>query len=988
MTRVLIADFDLFKKVGGGQTFYRQIIEKNPHIDFYYLVEQEAHNNPRPNNAHIIPYKPIYQTRDLKNYLNVTPPSWSFHSFSFASNIAVSVKGYEFDLVDAPDYEQYSLFLRPALKYHNVKCGKVALSLHGKISTTLRMDWFGSTEFNIPLDLEEKMQFKTADIRYGISKSYIQEWQELVNIKAQYFNPLHFIDLPKPSALTTKQTKPSLYFIGRTEKRKGPDIFIDLVWWLSPESYQQTTIIGPSSYDLEGNSSEFLLAEIIKKRLLNINIEPSKSRDELKQIFADSSVVFVPSRYDTLNLLALESLFSGCPTAIGSGAGVCQFLRENFPELPWIEIDVNSTYDCLPKLANILDNYNDYRQELQQQLTKIETTTNDPNLSDIYKVESTPDEETLLELNEWYLQLMSYWQSSPKQPNIVRKTAKKIVEDNLQNYYKTKDKIANYVTDNRVSQLVRSPFLYTQYKKAFKLSEKTELDIENKLEQIWNLSETTDAEFKGIKGKLVSGYRVDRVRVWREIARLERMRENDLVAATYQLRSMRTLGYDRFKELPFVLKTLQEKGFKLEANAVEAMFKNIDQQAENSLEILTKTYQDNLTYQVQEYEFIDERRDKESYRISVIVSLYNAADKLPLFLRVLAQQTLCKKGEVEVILVDSGSPDQEYEVFKQLAGELNLPMVYLRSHNRETIQNAWNRGILITRSPYITFLGVDETILPECLEVLAQELDQHSDIDWVISHSLVTEVDLQGNRVHDIMLYNRVNYDQNLVYLETCYLSLVGGLYRKNIHDRFGYYDINYRGAGDTEFKNRVLPHIKTKMVNRVLGLFWNYPDARTTQSPMAEIEDIRAWYLHRTVGGIKYAFGQKNPEEVEQFLYDALAYRKSYCGHISSDLEYAYNLTQFLAEVKPSSPFLQLQPSIQQLLTAYRQLDWLDDLSNLSPLKALWQTRQLAKEIEVLHRGLAAQLGNANFNPDYDIFHDNRHEQHANLWKTELKKG
>jgi hypothetical protein len=215
----------------------------------------------------------------------------------------------------------------------------------------------------------------------------------------------------------------------------------------------------------------------------------------------------------------------------------------------------------------------------------------------------------------------------------------------------------------------------------------------------------------------------------------------------------------------------------------------------------------------------------------------------------------------------------------------------------------------------------------------------------------------------------------------------VGGLYRKNIHDRFGYYDINYRGAGDTEFKNRVLPHIKTKMVNRVLGLFWNYPDARTTQSPMAEIEDIRAWYLHRNLGGIKYAFGQKSPEEVEQFLYLTLGYRKSYCGHISSDFEYAYNLIEFLAEIKPSSPLLALKPSIAQLLTAYRQLDWLDELSSLSPLKSLWQTRNLAQQTQVLHRSIASQLGNDEFNPDYDIFHDNRHEQHANLWKTELTK-
>ncbi len=982
--KVLIADFDLFFKIGGGQTFYRQIIEKNSAIDFYYLIEQENINNPRPKNSHGIPYKPIYQIHDLNNYINVNPPRWAYRSFTLASNIANSVAGYCFDVIDAPDYEQYTLFLRPALEYHGVKCDKVALSMHGKISTTLQLDWFGSTEVNIPLDLEEKMQFRTADIRYGISKSYIKEWQNLVNLEVQYFNPLHFIDLPQVKPLKNNQDKPNLYFIGRTEKRKGADIFIDLVWWLSPNNFHQATIIGPHSYSEFGDCSQFILQSMIDKRLINITIQPSKSRAELYKIFTQPAITFLPSRYDTLNLLALESLFSGCPTAIGSGAGVCQFLEENFPQLPWIKIDINHTYDCIPKLTEVLENYHNYRGRLNDSLLTINTATNDPDLSSIYQQEKNYDQDTSAELKEWYSQLINYWRSRSENNNYLKSIPNKIINKAIKPLIKkAKGKLVRYAEDTRSSQLIKSPFIASQYHKVFTLSEQTELEIEKKLQQVWNLAETFEPEAKGIKGKIQSAFRLDRVRVWREIARLERMRNNDSVAATYQLRSMRALGYDRFNELPFVIKTLEEKGFKPEAKVAEAMFKDINQQTQKTLNILHETYQNNLKYQPQEYKFIDEGRGKENYQVSVIVSLYNAASKLPLFLRVLAEQTLVKIGQVEIILVDSGSPDQEYQVFKQLQSELNLPIVYLRSQNRETIQNAWNRGILLSRSPYITFLGVDETILPECLEVLADELDQNPDIDWVISHSLVTDVDLQGNHVNDIMLYNRSNYHQNLVYLDTCYLSLVGGLYRRNIHQRFGYYDSSYRGAGDTEFKNRVLPHIKTKMLNRVLGLFWNYPDARTTQSPMAEVEDIRAWYLHRTVGGIKYAFGNKNAEEIEQFLYHTLAYRKSYCQHISSDLEYAYNLSQLLAQIKPSSPLLQLKPTIDQLFIAYRQLDWVDDLTTFSPSKMLWNTRKLAEKIEALHRQIALNLGNDNFNPDYDIFHDNRHEQHANLWKT-----
>ncbi len=477
------------------------------------------------------------------------------------------------------------------------------------------------------------------------------------------------------------------------------------------------------------------------------------------------------------------------------------------------------------------------------------------------------------------------------------------------------------------------------------------------------------------------------MRAWREISRLEELRGNDLVAATYKLRGLRLLDGDRFGDLPYVLRTLQDKGFIREAQVVEAMYGKTGQREELCYDFIEKARQDNLRNQEWDYEIVDDRRDKSNYRVSVIVSLYNAADKLPLFLKTLQHQTLMQSGDGEIILVDSGSPGDEYEVFKQLAPNLNLPILYVRSQARETIQTAWNRGISLARSPYLSFLGVDETILPDALEILANELDKNAEIDWVIGHSLVTNVDKKGSWVNDIMPYDRTPYKQDLVYLETCYLSWVGALYRRSIHDRFGYYDGTFRGAGDTEFKSRILPFIKSKVIDRNLGVFWNYPDERTTQSPAAEIEDMRAWYVHRTLAGVRYAFANRSVEELEQLIYFCLGYRKSYCRHTSTDLEYAYNLSLYLKEVHPQSKALQYFKGIETLLKAYRSLDWMPKLSRFSPLGKVLETRNLAKQIEQEHLGSWNDQKSLGIKPDYRIFNDNRHEQHAFLWLTKLEK-
>ena len=169
------------------------------------------------------------------------------------------------------------------------------------------------------------------------------------------------------------------------------------------------------------------------------------------------------------------------------------------------------------------------------------------------------------------------------------------------------------------------------------------------------------------------------------------------------------------------------------------------------------------------------------------------------------------------------------------------------------------------------------------------------------------------------MTYDREGFTQNHVYLETCYLSWVGAMYRRSIHDRFGYYDGSFRAAGDTEFKCRVLPFIKSERIPRLLGVFLNYPEGRTTGSAVAELEDIRAWYLQRTLGGVRYALKHCDPCEVEKLLLLCLRYRKSYTTHVSTDVEYAAEVGTHLRERLPSSPLLGLLAGIDRMLKAVR---------------------------------------------------------------------
>ncbi|HWB07598.1 MAG TPA: glycosyltransferase [Pirellulales bacterium] len=983
--RVLIADFDLFSTVGGGQTFYRAIIEKNPDIDFYYLANKEPAGAPRPANAHPLAYQPHYREHEWARYCDVLPPRWSLHSMLAASNIAYSVRGHEFDVVDTPDYERLGYSLRPALERHGVGVGKVALSMHGTISTTISLNWGGDGTVNRSLVLEEQMQYQSVDLRYGLSADYLDEWRRRFELESHYLCPLRFLDLPQPTRTRRSPRSPDLLFVGRTEKRKGPDLFVEMAWWLRRGAYGTARIIGPPSHDPHGVSSEHYLRQLIHCRLGpgEVDLQAGATPAELRKRFASRSLVVLPSRYDTFNLVAVESLFSGCPTAIGGGAGVCRFLDETFPDVPYLRIDMDRPLACLPRLNEVLDDYDDYRDRLVDSLNAVRPEAVGPTLAEIYDARPACEGPVRDEAEGWYRLLMEHKPQPTRFSRLRQKAVKTAKAHTSPGFRKTVRSLHPRHLAATVKRAARERLRNRSLRwwAQSKVLEHQARHFAARYHAVGWMPEVTSAQldFKlHHVGQLVSDLRIDRIRLWREMARLEQLRGNQLVAATYRLRAMRLAGGDRCHDLPSVTRTLTESGYSQEAIAAQAMYAESPERDARCGELLERALSNHRSYAGAGFELVDDRRERSGVRASVIVSLYDAADKLPLFLETLSLQTLLRAGQAEVVLVDSGSPGNEYVAFRAWAERTRLPAVYARSAERESIQAAWNRGIELARGDYLSFLGVDEAILPQTLELLAAELDADRTLDWVQGNSLVTNVDRRGHWMNDIMTYDRSDYDQPLVYLETCYLSWVGSLYRRRIHDRLGYYDPTFGAAGDTEFKNRVLPFIKSRVIPRTLGVFWNYPSGQTTCSPRAEIEDLRAWYLHRTPAGVRYAMRDCDLHVAENLLFSALQYRKSYCRHWSTDVEYAHSLAEFLRAEHPDAAATDLFDGICRLLETYRLLDWLPHISQQSLRGSLEQANGIAAEIASQHRQLSAN----RIQPVYGVFNDNRHEQHNHVWR------
>ncbi|MDB4805122.1 glycosyltransferase [bacterium] len=968
---VLLNEYNLFNSTGGGQTVYRKIVSENPDIMFYYFISKPGEIKNSPVNTTPIILKDNYSKaflRDTRKFINFTGDRVQMLSaYTTANLIAKQCKGMSFDVIDTPDYRTEGLFLRQAFKKNSISVGKYVLALHGNTSVSESMNF--NSRKNIDKNIIEQLQFYGVDQRYGISENYINEWKNITQINSLIVSPINFINKELRS-YNNSYDPIDIVFLGRTEKRKGPDLFVNIISMLQNHEYGKSFIYGPD----DGENSNNHINNMIKSRSIKAEIYSNGFDDnDLKTFASKRTIVIIPSRYDTFNLIALECLAMGIPIIVGKNTGVASFLNKNFKSGYEI-VNESNVLEGVGALRKMMQNYDIVKSKLYSEIQQTTFEVND----DIREIYCSNEYKTTK-----YKSYIDYLFNKYRDLHSL----------DLRNIIINGDRESqNYAAFTKNAKIKREPTKKEAYnfnlinKKLENCSSPVIKEIISKEIKIWSqlptINSLHECDEKDINKKIqlyeqlaVSSYG-NRSNYYCEIARLERIRGNYLIATCYYIRVLRLSGNVSNVDLEFINRILTKEGYHEELKVLELMYvikdqvKIHDYLKKREFKFLNDTTQ--CKYNI--YDF----RTDVNIDVSIIVSVYNGNKKIIQFLQNIYNVICTSSAKVEVIMVETGSETKDLNEFLSYDEKNNIEIIYIKSDYRETIQAAWNRGIEFSRGRYLSFLGLDEGLFSGAIDTLMHELDHHPEIDWVMGNSFIMEVDKNGNYKNDSLFYNRTGYTKDLAYLETCYLSWVGGMYKKSIHTRYGMYDNTFSAAGDTEFKNRILKKIQTKHVDQSLGYFFNYPEDRATCSPNAEIEDIRAWYVFRTEGGVKYVYENKSIEDVQKQLINSLLYRKSFYQSLSTDYEYALNISNYcLNNYKSKQLCLDLVLKLTKLITLMRLIELPNDqIQTCIPLEII----NLYEKANELQRYI--------INADDDIniikyqFNDNRYEQHIGIWE------
>lgn len=110
--------------------------------------------------------------------------------------------------------------------------------------------------------------------------------------------------------------------------------------------------------------------------------------------------------------------------------------------------------------------------------------------------------------------------------------------------------------------------------------------------------------------------------------------------------------------------------------------------------------------------------------ISVIIPAYNAEKYIERCIRSIQNQT---HRETEIIVVNDGSADATEHIGRELG--LHDPRIKVISQENHGVSAARNRGLDVARGDYISFVDADDTLPPDALELLLDNmLRENADI--------------------------------------------------------------------------------------------------------------------------------------------------------------------------------------------------------------------------------------------------------------------
>jgi glycosyltransferase involved in cell wall biosynthesis len=235
-----------------------------------------------------------------------------------------------------------------------------------------------------------------------------------------------------------------------------------------------------------------------------------------------------------------------------------------------------------------------------------------------------------------------------------------------------------------------------------------------------------------------------------------------------------------------------------------------------------------------------------NYKCSIFCPIYKGEKFVEGYINDMLKQTVFH--ETEFIFLDCNSPENEKDLLEPLSEQYNN-IIYKKLNTDPGIYASWNIAVKMCSSSIVGNWNIDDRKSSSSLEILLKAFERDESLDLAYG---ITYVSRKANEQYENNTYEHVypclpHSLKNLLINNSPHCM---PLWKKSLHDRFGYFDENYRTASDGDMWLRsAVGGAKIYMVNHPVGLYYHNPNGISTNPEnlvklVAEVQQMRQKYL------------------------------------------------------------------------------------------------------------------------------------------------
>jgi glycosyltransferase involved in cell wall biosynthesis len=221
--------------------------------------------------------------------------------------------------------------------------------------------------------------------------------------------------------------------------------------------------------------------------------------------------------------------------------------------------------------------------------------------------------------------------------------------------------------------------------------------------------------------------------------------------------------------------------------------------------------------------------------VTALVSAYASERFMEGCLENLTAQTLANR--LEILVIDSASPENEGDIVRRFQKK-HANIRYIRTDERESLYEAWNRGVKEARGRYIVNANTDDAHRNDAFERLLDLMEKHPETGLAYADCLWTsKPNDQFPSEHVLREVHYPDYHPGLS-LFYCYTACLQ-FWRKSTLLGLGLFDTQWKAVGDYEILMRAAQSgVQVRHLPETLSLFFQNTEGITQQSDLSANEE------------------------------------------------------------------------------------------------------------------------------------------------------